>query len=477
MDFFPIFLQINGKHCVVIGGGEVAARKTNLLLQAGADVSVIAPELGNTLARLAAENAIDYQPTRFSSHHLDRAVVVIAATDDAAVNQEVSHAAQQRNIPVNVVDNPALCSFIMPSVIDRSPIMVAVSSGGSSPVLARLLRARLETLIPSAYSRLAQLTHRFRNTVKQHFAVPSRRRLFWEKILQGNVAELVFSGQDDKAAELLQAQLAAEASGDAPRGEVYLVGGGPGNPDLLTFRALRLMQQADVIVYDHLVSPEVLALTRRDAERIYVGKERDHHAMHQENINELLVNLAQSGKRVVRLKGGDPFIFGRGGEEIETLSSHQVNFQVVPGITAAAGVAAYAGIPLTHRDYAQSCVFVTGHLKDGSVNLDWEGIARANQTIVIYMGLLGLPVLCEELVKHGLSSTTPAAIIQQGTTPNQRVIIGTLETLPTVAKRAQMKPPTLIIVGEVVRLHDKLAWFMPEEQSAAAGLPDLVRPE
>jgi len=479
MDFFPIFLHIKDKRCLVIGGGEVAARKAGLLLQAGAKVSVVAPELGNTLSRLTAEGAVDYQPTRFSPDHIGEAAVIIAATDDETVNQAVSRAAQQRNIPVNVVDNPALCSFIMPSIIDRSPIMVAVSSGGASPVLARLLRARLETLIPSAYSRLAKLTHRFRDTVKQHFTVPAMRRIFWEKALQGSVAELVFSGQDDKAEALLQAQLAAEASGGVPQGEVYLVGGGPGNPDLLTFRALRLMQQADVIVYDHLVSPGVLELARRDAERIYVGKERNNHAMRQENINDLLVSLAQDGKRVVRLKGGDPFIFGRGGEEIETLSSHQVNFQVVPGITAASGVAAYAGIPLTHRDYAQSCVFVTGHLKNGSINLDWEGIARANQTIVIYMGLLGLPVLCEELVKHGLPHATPAAIVQQGTTPNQRVIIGTLETLPAIAETVQMKPPTLIIVGEVVRLHDKLAWFMPEEQSAAAAakLPDLVNPE
>ena len=468
MDFFPIFLNIKKQPCLVVGGGEVATRKVGMLLQAHAQVAVVAPELCASLRELADKGQIRFHQARFIPEFLDEAILVIAATNDRAVNAEVSAAAHKLRIPVNVVDSPDLCSFIMPSVIDRSPIVVAISSGGASPVLARTLRARLETLIPSAYGRLGQLAGAFREQVKNHFSRPADRRLFWEKILQGPVAEMVFAGQDDAAKKALEQALQADSgeSGESkcspPRGEVYLVGGGPGNPDLLTFRALRLMQQADVVVYDHLVAPAILELARRDAERIYVGKERNNHTMRQENINELLVTLAKEGKRVLRLKGGDPFIFGRGGEEIETLAANGVPFQVVPGITAASGVSAYAGIPLTHRDYAQSCAFVTGHLKDGSVNLDLSGIAKTNQTIVIYMGLLGLPQLCQELVKHGLPLSTPAAIVQQGTTIKQKVVTGTLETLPALAVEAHLKPPTLIIVGEVVKLHDKLAWFKPE---------------
>ena len=461
MDFFPIFFDIKNKPCLVVGGGEVATRKGGMLMQSGGNITVVAPELTDTLKGLADAGKITHVAEKFRPEHLGVAVLVIAATNDRAANEQVSVAAKKLRIPVNVVDNPDLCSFIMPSVIDRSPLVIAISSGGTSPVLARVMRAKLETFIPAAYGRLAQFAASFRDQVKERIQ-PAKRRIFWEKVLQGPVAEMVLSGQDQAAKDVLQKMLATDSDDTPPRGEVYLVGGGPGNPDLLTFRALRLMQQADVVVYDNLVSPAVLELVRRDAERIYVGKERAKHTMRQENINELLVRLAQEGKRVVRLKGGDPFVFGRGGEEIETLAAHGIPFQVVPGITAATGVSSYAGIPLTHRDYAQSCVFVTGHLKDGSVNIDLTGIAKTNQTIVIYMGLMGLPTLCKELVAHGLPITTPAAIVQQGTTYQQKVVTGTLATLPELAANAHMKPPTLIIVGEVVKLQDKLAWFKPQ---------------
>jgi uroporphyrin-III C-methyltransferase/precorrin-2 dehydrogenase/sirohydrochlorin ferrochelatase len=461
MDFFPIFFDIKNKPCLVVGGGEVATRKAGMLMQSGGLITIVAPELTNTLKELADAGKITHVAEKFRPEHLGAAVLVIAATDDRAANEQVSVAAKKLRIPVNVVDNPDLCSFIMPSVIDRSPLVIAISSGGTSPVLARVIRAKLETFIPAAYGRLAHFAASFRDQVKDKI-LPAKRRIFWEKVLQGPVAEMVLAGQDQTAKDVLQKMLATDSDDTPPRGEVYLVGGGPGNPDLLTFRALRLMQQADVVVYDNLVSPAVLELVRRDAERIYVGKKRADHAMRQENINELLVKLAQKGKRVVRLKGGDPFVFGRGGEEIETLAAHGIPFQVVPGITAATGVSSYSGIPLTHRDYAQSCVFVTGHLKDGSVNIDLTGIAKTNQTIVIYMGLMGLPTLCQELVAHGLPITTPAAIVQQGTTYQQKVVTGTLETLPQLAENAKMKPPTLIIVGEVVKLQDKLAWFKPQ---------------
>ena len=367
------------------------------------EVIVYAPDLGEILAGLVREGKIEHKKTAFEPSLLDNCVLAIAATDDKAVNRAVYEAAKARRIPVNVVDQPALCTFIMPSIIDRSPVIAAVSTGGASPVLARLIRARLETLIPAAYGRLAKLVAEFRDAVKQRFQHPEARRRFWEDVLQGPIAERMLSGQEDAAREALAKRLETTAGGSKPLGEVYLVGGGPGDPDLLTFRALRLMQQADVVVYDRLVSPEVLELVRRDAERIYAGKERDNHAIPQEDINHLLVRLAKEGKRVVRLKGGDPFIFGRGGEEIATLMEEGVPFQVVPGITAAAGCASYAGIPLTHRDYAQSVVFVTGHLKDGSVNLNWKALAQPNQTLVFYMGLHGVTDICRELIHHGLS--------------------------------------------------------------------------
>ena len=460
MNFLPIFLDIKGRNCLVVGGNETAARKAALLMQAGAWVTAVSPDgLAPGFAQLTEQDRLVHRKQAFGPELLDDMVLAIAADEDEALNRRVSEAARARHLPVNVVDHPELCSFIMPSIIDRSPLIIAVSSGGSSPVLARLLRARLETMIPAAYGRLASLAERFRGAVKQRFSSSAQRRMFWEKALQGPVAEMVFAGQDKAADAALKKLLESGKPEDMPRGEVYLVGGGPGNPDLLTFRALRLMQQADVVVHDHLVTPAVLDMARRDAERIYVGKETSNHTLPQEGINELLVRLAKEGKRVLRLKGGDPFIFGRGGEEIATLADNGIPFQVVPGITAASGVASYAGIPLTHRDYAQSCVFVTGHLKDNSMDLDWDALARPNQTIVIYMGLLGLPVLCRELAAHGLPASTPAAIVQQGTTAHQRVVVGTLETLPALTVEAKLKPPTLIIVGNVVKLQHKLAWF------------------
>ncbi|HFD81509.1 MAG TPA: uroporphyrinogen-III C-methyltransferase [Gammaproteobacteria bacterium] len=461
MDFFPIFMDLRGRDCLVVGGGKVAARKVGLLESAGAQLTVVAPQLCPELASLAGEGRIAHQARDFDDADIDGKALIVAATDDAAVNRRVSELAQARGLPVNVVDQPQLCSFIMPSIIDRSPVQVAVSTGGSSPVLARLLRARLESYVPAAYGRLAQLVAGFRERVKERFASGEQRRQFWEKVLQGEVAELLFAGRDEAAAEVLEKALEENDFDAQPQGEVYLVGAGPGDPDLLTFRALRLMQAADVIVYDRLVAPPILEMARRDAERIYVGKERDNHALSQENINQLLVRLAKEGKRVVRLKGGDPFIFGRGGEEIATLMENGVNFQVVPGITAASGCASYAGIPLTHRDYAQSVVFVTGHLQDGSVDLNWKALAHRNQTIVFYMGLHGVGVVAQQLVRHGLPETTPVALVQQGTTQNQRVLITDLKHAEQTVRDEQVKPPTIIIVGEVVELHKTLKWFNP----------------
>ncbi|MCU7807581.1 MAG: siroheme synthase CysG [Candidatus Thiodiazotropha sp. (ex Semelilucina semeliformis)] len=464
MDFFPIFLDVKNKPCLVVGGGSVAERKTASLLKSGADVALVAPELTHNLTTWRDMGQLTHQVREFSAQDLDGCHLVIAATDQPAVNRLISELANQQRIPVNVVDQPELCSFILPSVIDRSPVVAAISTGGASPVLARLIRTRLESMIPAGYGRLAELCNRFRQRVKETFAKPADRRLFWERTLESGVAERIFSGHDAEANELMEKALAdTRLSQDI--GEVYLVGAGPGDPDLLTFRALRLMQQADVVVYDRLVAKPILELTRHEAEHIYVGKERDKHTMRQEEINKLLASLAKQGKRVLRLKGGDPFIFGRGGEEIDTLAAEGVPFQVIPGITAAAGCASYAGIPLTHRDYAQSVTFVTGHLKDGTMNLNWPMLAQPNQTIVFYMGLVGLPVICRELQHHGAGGDMPIALVQQGTTHKQRVFTGTLETIQQIVEKEKPKPPTLIIVGHVVELQEKLAWFVAPPHS------------
>ncbi|TBV09943.1 siroheme synthase CysG [Phytopseudomonas dryadis] len=464
MDFLPLFHKLQDRRVLVIGGGEIALRKARLLADAGATLRVVSPEAGSELRELVEQGAGQLLLRGYQVDDLQGVSLVIAATDDVPLNARISEQAQALGIPVNVVDAPALCSVIFPAIVDRSPLIVAVSSGGDAPVLARLIRARIETWIPSTYGQLAGLAKTFRARVKQLFPEVQQRRVFWEEVFQGPIAESVFAGKPGEARRLLEDKV----SGAAPQalGEVYLVGAGPGDPDLLTFRALRLMQQADVVLYDRLVAPAIIELCRRDAERIYVGKRRADHAVPQEQINRRLIDLAKVGKRVLRLKGGDPFIFGRGGEEIEQLAAHGIPFQVVPGITAASGCSAYAGIPLTHRDHAQSVRFVTGHLKDGSSDLPWPELIAPSQTLVFYMGLVGLPIICRQLIAHGRAASTPAALIQQGTTDNQRVFTGTLANLPELVAQHDVHAPTLVIVGEVVQLRDKLAWFEGAQQTA-----------
>lgn len=461
MEFLPLFFDLKGRKALIVGGGEVALRKARLVARAQAQVSVISLELHDGIKEIIEQSKGELIEGRYDGQDLSGYALVVAATDDQSINKAVSADAKKAGIPVNVVDQPDLCSFIFPAIVDRSPVIAAVSSGGASPVLARLLRAKLEAVIPASYGRLASLAEKYRQKVKDKFDHVNLRRGFWEKVLGGHVADLVFAGKEKEAENQLLIELDESKSVKRELGEVYLVGAGPGDPDLLTFKALRLMQQADVVLHDRLVSQPVLDLCRRDADFVYVGKARSDHAVPQEGINQLLVDYAKKGHRVLRLKGGDPFIFGRGGEEIEELSEAGVPFQVVPGITAAAGCSSYAGIPLTHRDYAQSVRFVTGHLKDNTANLPWAELVHPNQTIVFYMGLMGLPVICQELMSHGMSSDTPMALVQKGTTRDQKVVIGTLGTMVEVIKKQPVSAPTLIIVGQVVPLYKKLHWFDP----------------
>ncbi len=457
MEFLPLFFDLKSSQALVFGGSHAAARKVELLLRAGCKVTLVAGSPDASL-QAAIDNGDVAHSLKIEDDLWDQAHIVVAASDEQAENLAISSEAKRRKLPVNIVNQPDLSSFVFPSIIDRSPIIAAVSSSGQLPVLTRLIRNRLESSIPHAYGRLANIAGAYREKVNNLIGESNARRRFWEKVLEGRFADLVFSGQEDEAKTEFEAQLAQGVNEASAVGEVYLVGAGPGDPDLLTFKALRLIRQADVVLYDRLVSDPIMALVRQDAEKINVGKERANHTLPQESINELLVKLAKQGKRVLRLKGGDPFIFGRGGEEIDTLAENKVPFQVVPGITAASGCAAYSGIPLTHRDYSQSVRFITGHLKDNTCDLAWQEFVHDKQTLVFYMGLNGLPVICEQLIAHGMAATKPVALISKGTTREQRVIVGDLSSITEQANAANIKAPTLIIIGDVVSLREKLNW-------------------
>ena len=452
MQSFPLFLTLQDRHVLVVGGTEAAARKAELLLSAGAKVTLIADTVVGEIAQMIADGFISWAGRGFDDGDLAGMSLVIVASDDEALQARVSHAAQQRCVPVNVVDRPALSSFIMPSIVDRAPITIAISTGGTAPALARRLRAEIERALPAAVGRLARFAEIFREQVRRTLDRPRDRRRFWDRVFAGHIGELALAGDEFAARRELIRLLDSTRNENAPAGMVHLVGAGPGDPDLLTMKAHRLLQRADVVVYDRLVSPEVLAMARRDAERIFVGKRRGEHGLSQKKINQRLVSLAQAGNSVVRLKGGDPLVFGRGGEEIEALMRAGISVEVVPGITAALGCAASAAIPLTHRDHAQACIFVTGQLRDGTVALDWPMLARPRQTVVIYMGAETLPIIAARLIEHGLAASTPIALIENGTTSRERRVVGTLATIEHQARRARLQGPTLCMVGEVIGL-------------------------
>ncbi|OCZ51804.1 siroheme synthase CysG [Acinetobacter seifertii] len=456
MDIFPISLKLQQQRCLIVGGGHIALRKATLLAKAGAIIDIVAPEIEQQLLQLVTTTNGQHFVEVFSEKFLSTPYrLVIAATNDPQVNKTVFEQCEVRHLLVNSVDDIPHCRFMVPAIIDRSPLVISVASNGTSPVLSRQIRTQLETSIPHGMGKLAEFSGKWRNQVKEKISNPDERRIFWENLYASPLKEQVFNDNLDVADSMLEQAL---QEWKAPKGEVYLVGAGPGDPELLTLKALRLMQQADVVIYDRLVSAPILELCRRDATKIYVGKARSNHSVPQDGINALLVEYAQQGKRVCRLKGGDPFIFGRGGEEIQELFQAGVPFQVVPGITAASGCSAYAGIPLTHRDYAQSVRFLTGHLKEGSPELPWNELVYENQTLVLYMGLVGLERICEQLIAHGQRPDMPVALISKGTTPEQNVVVGSLADIASKVTEHQIHAPTLTIIGEVVRLREQLQW-------------------
>ncbi len=468
MEFLPIFLKCHNRLAVVIGGSSVALRKIRLLNRAGMRIKVVARRCSDALYLLSKHRTITLQERDYQETDIDNAFFVIAATDDSRLNLEIGEHCRKRSILFNNVDGVDDSDFIFPTTIHRPPMQIAVTTGGASPLLARSLAKHLANCTPNNYSKLAALVGDYRDRVKQTFAASAERKLFWETVLRSRVADLVFENRVAAAEALLQKMLERKIARPEAVGEVYLVGAGPGDPDLLTFKALRLMQQADVVLYDRLVSPPILELLRSDAEKIYVGKERGKHTIPQEDINRLLVKYARKGFRVLRLKGGDPLIFGRGGEEINRLAQENITFQIVPGITAASGCAAYAGIPLTHRDYAHSCIFAAGHLRDGSIDLNWSALIADKQTIVFYMGLQGLDQICAQLVAHGLAADTPAALIAKGTTQQQQVVVSAVAELAAQVGMRRVVPPTLLIIGDVVKCRQRLSWFTPHKECRAS---------
>jgi len=466
MQYFPVFFNLAGQRVLVVGGGEVALRKVTLLERTGALIRIVAPELAPELLERAAAGALVVCTREFEAADLDGARLVIVATSRRAVNRWIASLCEARAIPVNVVDDKEASRFIVPAIIDRDPVLVAVSTAGTSPVLARRLRERLEALIPARLGALSLWLRELRHAAGERLRDTGARRRFFETVVDGAAARRFIAGDLRGAERVARQLLATSAQAPPAAGEVVLVGAGPGDPELLTLKGLRALQDADVILYDRLVSDGILDLARRDATRRCVGKFPGSGGTTQEEIHALLIDYARSGKRVVRLKGGDPFVFGRGGEELEALVRAGISFSVIPGITAAAGAAAYGGIPLTHREHAHSVSFVTGHADSRGIEPDWRALAAPRQTAVFYMGLARLGDIVAALLAHGAPAERPAAVVSQGTADAQRVVTATLATIADEADAARLPAPALLIVGDVVALHSQLAWFGPGTETS-----------
>lgn len=454
MNWLPLLHRSNDVKFIIFGGGQVAQRKVQTLIKFTTAITVVAPVLDARLVALAEENKIQHIDSLAKQSHVLAGCRIVAATDDATVNQQVAGWAKVLSCPVSIADDPTNSDFIFPAIIDRNPVMIAISSASESPALTRYLRNQLDAALSSRIPQLARFVATLRRTIRSSNSDSKQRQQLWRSLMSSAMPNLVLAGKEEQAQQICDQVIA----GKSHHGEVFLVGAGPGDPDLLTLKAVRLIQQADVVFYDRLVSPAILEYCNSKAEMHYVGKAKANHAVPQADINQLLADHAKLGKTVLRLKGGDPFIFGRGGEEIELLAEQQVPFQVVPGITAASGCSSYAGIPLTHRDYAQSVRFVTGHLKDGTANLPWHELIHPQQTLVIYMGLTGISHISQELIAHGMSADTPIALIEKGTLPDQKVYTSTLAEISDVIANNAISAPTLTIIGDVVKLHEKLNW-------------------
>ena len=463
MEYLPINIKLNQRRCLVLGGGAVAFRKIQMLLKAGAEVTCIALAFESAVKRLSDADKIHTIAMDVREYLTDQRIIesflIISATGDRVLGEYVFRQAQRLGTWINTVDEKDLCQYITPAIVDRDPIIVAISSSGQAPVLARRIRERIEKVLPAQLGLLAKKAGALRNLVKQRFPSFMSRRTFWERFFNHSISDDIVAQRPVPDDTTLIEQI---AEGDDATGEVFLIGAGPGDPELLTIKALRLLQQADVVLHDQLVSPEVLELVRRDAELISVGKSAGNHSVQQENINTLLVKHAQAGQRVCRLKGGDPFVFGRGGEELEVLIQENIRYQIVPGITAAVGCSAYAGIPLTHREHARNVLFITAHCKNSIDTLDWRSLAREKQTIAVYMGLLKSDVLSSNLMRYGKSPQTPLAIVENGTRAKQRVIQGTLGQLSELVAEHNIQSPAMIFIGEVAALSERLKWFKPD---------------
>ena len=455
MNWLPLLHRSSDVKFIIFGGGQVAQRKVQTLIKFTQAVTVVSPELDSRLQALADKNLIQHIKSLAKQEHVLAGSRIVAATDNGDANQQIATWAKALSCPVSIADDPEHSDFIFPAIIDRSPVMIAISSASESPALTRYLRNQLDAALSSRIPQLAHFTSKLRRSIRNRVDDSNKRQQLWRKLMSSAMPNLVLAGKEDQAQVVCDDVIA----GNKHHGEVFLVGAGPGDPELLTLKAVRLIQQADVVFYDRLVSPAILEYCNNKAEMHYVGKAKSNHAVPQDAINQLLADHAKLGKTVLRLKGGDPFIFGRGGEEIELLAEQQVPFQVVPGITAASGCSSYAGIPLTHRDYAQSVRFVTGHLKDGSANLPWHELIHPQQTLVIYMGLTGISYISQELMAHGMSGDTPIALIEKGTLPEQKVYTSTLAEISEVIANNSISAPTLTIVGDVVRLQKKLNWY------------------
>ena len=454
MNWLPLLHRTDDVKFIIFGGGQVAQRKVQTLLKFDCDITLVSPQLDPRLQALVDQNRITYLNTDAQQEQVLANHSIVAATNDAAINQQIAVWAKALACPISIADDPQNSDFIFPAIIDRNPVTIAISSASESPALTRYLRNQLDAAIPSRIPQLAMFVSGLRKSIRSSIDGSEQRQRIWRKLMSSAMPNLVLAGKEEQAKQVVDSVIAEKPQS----GEVFLVGAGPGDPELLTLKAVRLIQQADVVFYDRLVSPAILEYCSAKAEMHYVGKAMSDHAVPQEGINQLLVDHAKLGKTVLRLKGGDPFIFGRGGEEIEQLAEDGIPFQVVPGITAASGCSSYAGIPLTHRDYAQSVRFVTGHLKDGTANLPWNELIHPQQTLVIYMGLTGIAHISRELIAHGMSEDTPIALVEKGTLPEQKVYTSTLKDIADVIANNKISAPTLTIIGDVVNLHKKLNW-------------------